>query len=35
MSSFEFALPGKEGDYRVDVFLGTDIAWRGYFHVRK
>jgi hypothetical protein len=35
MSSFQFALPSKEGDYRVDVLFGSDIAWRGYFHMTK
>ncbi len=35
MSSWSFSVPTVEGVYRADVIVGTEIAWRGYFHVVK
>jgi hypothetical protein len=35
MSIWKFGVPPKEGVYRVDVLLDTDVVWRGYFRVVK
>jgi hypothetical protein len=35
LTSWQIGVPRRPGIYRVDVLLGPDVAWRGYFRVTE
>jgi hypothetical protein len=34
-STWDLKVPPAEGIYRVDVLIGSDVAWRGFFRVER
>jgi hypothetical protein len=34
-TTWEMKVPQAPGLYRVDVLIGSDVAWRGFFTVAK